>query len=113
MQSLTKPRSVPPLSMTYFVEGVSKHFEPEPEVRRIGEYETVTEAIAVAQKAIEQFLRAEFKRGMAAKKLYSLYEERGEHMFIFQDEARTFNAPGFDHEDYARTLAAEICGRKK
>jgi hypothetical protein len=99
--------------MTYFVEGVSKHLEPEPQVRRIGEYETVAEAIAVAQKAIEQFLRGAFKRGMSAKRLYSLYEEQGEHTFIFQDEARTFNVPGFDHADYARTLAAEICGRMR
>ena len=99
--------------MTYFVEGVSKHLEPEPEVRRIGEYETVAEAVAVAKQAIEQFLRGEFKRGMSAKKLYALYEKRGEHTFIFQDEAGTFNVPGFDHADYARTLAAEICGRAK
>ncbi|MGH8660621.1 MAG: hypothetical protein ACREUB_02525 [Burkholderiales bacterium] len=99
--------------MTYFVEGVIKHLEPEPEVRRVGEYATIAEAVAVAQKAIEQFLRKEFKRGMNAKKLYALYEEQGEHMFIFQDEAGTFNVPGFDHRDYARTLAAEICGRRK
>jgi hypothetical protein len=99
--------------MTYFVEGVSKHNEPEPEVRRIGEYKTVAEAVAVAQKTLEEFLRSEHKRGMTAKKLYSLYEERGEHTFIFQDEARTFNVPGFDHSDYARMLAAEICGRMK
>lgn len=99
--------------MTYFVEGVSKHQEPEPEVRRIGEYETVTEAMAVAQKAIEQFLRKEFKHGINAKKLYALYEEQGEHIFIFQDEAGTFNVPGFDHKDYARTFATEICSGKK
>lgn len=99
--------------MTYFVEGVSKHHEPEPQVRRIGEFKSIAQAIAVAQKTVEQFLRREFKKGMDARKLYTLYEERGEHTFIFQDEARTFNVPGFDHEDYARTLAAEICGGKK
>jgi len=99
--------------MTYFVEGVSKHFQPEPEVRRIGEYQTVAEAVAAAQKVIEQFLRDEFRRGMSAKRLYALYEERGEHTFIFQDEAKTFNVPGFDHADYARAVAAKICGRMK
>jgi hypothetical protein len=99
--------------MTYFVEGVSKHHEPEPEVRRVGEYETVTEAMAVAKKAIAQFLRKEFKHGMNAKKLFALYEERGEHMFIFQDEAGTFNVPGFDHLDCAMALATEICSGRK
>jgi len=99
--------------MTYFVEGVSKHLDPQPQVRRIGEYQTVAEAVAVAQKAIEQFLRGEFRQGMDATKLVSLYEEQGEHTFIFQDEAKTFNVPGFDHADYARTRAAEICGGMK
>jgi len=99
--------------MTYFVEGVSKHLEAQPQVRRIGEYKSVAEAIAVAQKSIEQFLRGEFKRGMDATKLFSLYEERGEHTFIFQDEAKTFNVAGFDHADYARTLAGEISGGVK
>lgn len=99
--------------MTYFVEGVSKHLEPQPQVRRIGEYKTVAEAVAVAQKAIEQFLHGEFKRGMDAGRLFSLYEEQGEHMFIFQDEAKTFNVPGFDHADYAKTRAEEICGGMK
>ena len=99
--------------MTYFVEGVSKHLDPEPEVRRIGEYKTVAEAVAVAQQEIEEFLHGEFRRGMSAKRLFSIYEERGEHMFIFQDEARTFNVPGFDHADFARSVAAKLCGRMK
>jgi hypothetical protein len=34
-------------------------------------------------------------------------------MFIFQDEAKTFNVAGFDHADYARTCAEEICGDMK
>jgi hypothetical protein len=67
----------------------------------------------VAQQAIEQFLRGRFKHGMTAKHLYSIYEEQGEHMFIFQDDAKTFNVPGFDHSDYARTLAAKLCGRAR
>lgn len=98
--------------MTFFVEGVSKHHDPQPEVRRVGEYKTVDEAITVAKKAIEQFLRREFKRGMDADRLFSLYETQGEHMFVFQDEAKTFNVPGFDHRKYAMSRAAEICRKR-
>jgi hypothetical protein len=47
---------------------------------------------------------------MNAKTLFALYEQRGEHTFIFQDEGGTFNVPGFEHAHYARALAAEICG---
>jgi hypothetical protein len=98
--------------MTYFVEGVSKHNEPEQQVRRVGEFATVEEALTVAKKAIEQFLRSEFKRGMEARELFSIYSTRGEHMFVFQDEAGTFNVPGFDHLKYARTRAEEICRKR-
>lgn len=99
--------------MTYFVEGVSKHNQPQQQVRRVGEYETVEEAITAAKKGVEQSLRREFKRGMEPGKLVSLYEARGEHMFIFQDEANTLNVAGFDHQKYAMSRAEEICrGRK-
>ena len=99
--------------MTYFVEGVTRHNQPDQQVRRVGEYETVEEAITVAKKGVEQSLRREFKRGMEAGKLYSLYEARGEHVFIFQDKANTLNVPGFDHHEYAKSRAEEICrGRK-
>jgi len=98
--------------VTYFVEGVSRHNEPEQQVRRVGEYETVEEAFTVAKKAIEQFLRGKYQRGMAAGELFSLYEKQGEHMFVFQDEAGTFNVPGFDHLKYARSRAEEICRKR-
>ena len=49
---------------------------------------------------------------MAAGELFSLYEKQGEHMFVFQDEAGTFNVPGFDHLKYARSRAEEICRKR-
>lgn len=99
--------------MTYFVEGVSQHNQPQQQVRRVGEYESLEEAITAAKKGVERSLRKEFKRGMEAGKLFSLYEARGEHMFIFQDKANTLNVPGFEHRQYAMSRAEEICrGRK-
>jgi hypothetical protein len=99
--------------MTFFVETLSKHLEPETQVRRVGEYKTKAEAMAVAHKIIEEFLRREFKPGMDAKTLFSLYQEQGEYPFIFVNDDNTFNVPGFGHARYAMTCAAEICGGRK
>lgn len=97
----------------FFVEGLSKHLEPETQVRRIGEYKTVAEAITLAQQVIDKFLQLQYKPGMDAKALFSLYQAQGEYPFIFRDDDRTFNVPGFNHAHYAMTRAAEICSGKK
>ena len=98
--------------MTFFVEGLSRHHEPETQVRRIGEYQTVAEAIAVAQRTVDAFLRREHKPGMDATALFSHYQAHGEYPFIFRDDDKTINVPGFNHTHYAMTRAAEICGGK-
>jgi hypothetical protein len=99
--------------MTFLVEGLSKHLEPKKQVRHIGEYETVAEAIAVAKAMVDTFLHREFKSGMDAKTLYSLYTTRGECPFIFLDDHSTVNLPGFNHVRYAMSRANEICRGKK
>lgn len=99
--------------MTFFVEGVRKHQEPTTIVRRFGEYQTVAEAVAVAQEVIEDFLRREFRPGMDAKSLVSLYLAMGEYPFIFRDDDKTLNVASFNHIYYVTTRAAEMCGGKK
>jgi hypothetical protein len=98
--------------MTFFVEGVSKHLEPKTQVRRIGEYRTIAEAIEVARGTIDAFLQKETKPGMDPKALFALYQSHGEYPFIFRDDDKTFNVPGFNHAHYAMTRAAEFCGKK-
>lgn len=99
--------------MTFFVEGLSKHLEPQTQVRRIGEYKTLAEAVAAAQKVVDEFLRREFKPGMDAKALFSRYQSHGEFPFIFRDDDKTLNVPGFNHTHYAMTRCGQICGGKK
>jgi len=96
--------------MTFLVEGVSRHLEPSAQVRRIGEYDTVEEAIASAKQAIDEFLRREFKPGTDAKSLFALYQARGEYPFIFRTEDRTISVRGFSHAQYAMSRATELCG---
>ena len=99
--------------MTFLVEGVNKNLEPKDQVRRIGEYEKVEEAIAAAKRTVDEFLRREFKQGMDAKALFSLYQDRGEYPFIFRTEDRTISVRGFSHAQYAMTRAGEICSGVK
>lgn len=98
--------------MTFFVEGVSKFLEPHKQVRRIGEYATVAEAIEAAQKTVDAFLQHAHQPGMDAKVLFALYQDRGEYPFIFRDDDRTFNVPGFNHVQYAMRRSGELCGAK-
>lgn len=99
--------------MSFFVEGVTKHDEPDAEVRRIGTYETREEAIAVARVTVDDFLRREYQADMLASELFSRYQEHGEHPFIFRDDGTTLNVRSFDHLQYATLRCAEICGGKK
>lgn len=99
--------------MAFIVEGVSKHDDPDAEVRRIGAYETREEAIAVAKVTVDDFLRREYKAGMLSSELFSKYQERGEHPFIFRDDDKTINVRTFDHINYAMLRCAEIGGGNK
>jgi hypothetical protein len=100
-------------AMTYFVEGLSGHGEPEHKVRRIGAYEQLPDAISTAQRIVDMFLRKEFKTGMDSGMLLSRYQQLGEHPYIFRDDDKTFNVPGFNHLQYATARSGEICSGKK
>jgi hypothetical protein len=99
--------------MTYMVEGLSGHDGPESKVRRIGEYDSLPQAIESAKRIVDVFLRKEFKPGMDPRMLLSRYQQLAEHPYIFRDDDKTFNVPGFNHLHYAGTRSAEICSGKK
>jgi len=99
--------------MSFLVEGVNKNLEPKAQVRRIGEYEKVEEAIAAAKRTVDEFVLREFKLGMEAKGLFSLYQANGEYPFIFRTEDKTISVRGFSHAQYAMARATEICGGGK
>ena len=53
-----------------------------------------------------------FKAGMLPSELFSQYQERGEHPFIFRDSDMTMNVRAFDHLQYASLRSTEVCGGK-
>ena len=97
--------------MTFFVEGLGKFREPEKQLRRIGEYATLEEAIAASKRAIDEFLLQEFKAGMTAAQLYAQYQEFGEVPCVFRDDGLTMSIPGFNHWQYTNARCLEICGK--
>lgn len=99
--------------MTFFVEGLSGHREPETKVRRIGEYDALPDAIASAKRIVDGFLRREFRPGMDQRTLLNRYQELAEHPYIFRNNENTFNVPGFNHLHYASARSSDICSGRK
>jgi len=100
--------------MTYFVEGLSGHTDPETRVRRIGEYEKLEDAVAAAKRIIDGFLRREYRPGLDAGLLFSRYQQLGEHPYIFRDnDDTTFNVPSFNHLHYSSVRSKDVCSGKK
>lgn len=95
--------------MAFSVVGLSRHREPGAQVRQIGEYKTLDEAISAAKRTIDFFLFREFKAGMSSEALFSRYQERGEHPSIFRDDDKTIDVQRFNHLDYAGSRCSEIC----
>jgi hypothetical protein len=98
--------------MALVVEVISNNPGRDAEVRRIGEYATIPEAIAVAQKIVDDFLQRTVKPGLDGESLYTLYRTRGDHPFIFRDNDTTTSVPGFNQAQYAMARATELCGGK-
>jgi hypothetical protein len=97
--------------MTFFVEGLCKFREIEKQLRRIGDYATLEEAVAASKRAIDEFLLREFKAEMTAAQLYAQYQEFGEVPCVFRDDGLTMSIPGFNHWQYANARCLEICGK--
>jgi len=96
--------------MTFIVEGLSNHLEPEATVRRIGECETLEETIVLAKRTIDDYLASSWKAGMLPAELFAQYQVQGEHPYIFRGDGMTINVRGFSHLRYATLRCEEICG---
>jgi hypothetical protein len=98
--------------MPYYVEGLSKVPGGKGDVRRIGEYETLADAIKAAEQVIDGFLQSILEPDMNAADLFSKYNDQGEIPFIFRDGDKTVNVKGFNHFSYAMTRCGSICAPK-
>ena len=95
--------------MTYFVEGLTQEPGGGSNVRRIGEYESLQDAIAAAEEHIDLFLTGKKRDGMTVEDLFFEYGRFGEVPIILTDDDKTMNVSGFNHSRYAMRRCAEIC----
>ena len=102
----------PGKTVTYFVEGLIKRHTGEQEVRRIGEYELLEDAIKASEQVIDGFLLGISEPEMAAADLFSRFEDLGEVPFIFRDGDATLNVTDFNYYAYAMFRCGFICARK-
>jgi hypothetical protein len=96
--------------MIYFVDGLTTAREVVSQVRRIGAYRSLGDALVAAEWVISEFLVREFQPGMLPRALFSRYQIFGEVPYIFRDDGDiTVNLSGFNHFQYALARCAEIC----
>jgi len=92
--------------MTYLVEAIRRLNPGETQVRRVGEYETRTEAIKAAQQLVDAFLLHASTPGMSAAELWRSYEASGEVPVIFNDRQGMQSSIWFDSGEYALSRIA-------
>ena len=96
--------------MTYFVEVLKNVHGGEGDVRHIGDYKTLEEAVKESEFMIDKFLISNFRFGMTVAELFAVYQKNGDVPFIFSDGDKTINVGGFNHFKYAMMRCNEICG---
>jgi hypothetical protein len=95
--------------MIYVVEGLSIFGGGDSNVRRIGEFEILEDAIRAAKEVIDGYLMEKLGAGIQAATLLSLYQKSGEVPFIFCDDPDAINESGFNHFEYAMDRCRAIC----
>jgi hypothetical protein len=82
------------------------HYMDESERYAAGEFATLAEAIAAAQKIVDEFLVSAFQPGMSEDELGASYAMFGDDPFIVSEEV---SGVPFSARDYARKRVAEMC----
>lgn len=96
-------------AMAYFVVALSMMHEDQADVRHVGEYDDLDDAIKAAQGLIDAFLRAAHEAEMTLADLFAQYQQSSEMPFIFGDDVDAINVGGFNHFKYAINKCAEMC----
>jgi hypothetical protein len=101
-------------NMSFLVEGLSPARETVSQVRHIGEFQLLRDALVAAERAIREYLFREFRPGMLPSALFSQYKSHGEVPYIFSDNGETtMSLPGFNYLNYALSQCAEICTEQR
>lgn len=98
--------------MSFLVEVYSKFNGASRTLRRVGEYASIDDAIAIARQTVDESLLRNFAPEMTAETLYAQYNLFGEVPCIFRTGDYTLSGLGFNAQQYARERSTEICSGK-
>lgn len=82
------------------------HLDGDAERYRVGGFADCASAREACANVVADFLQSRFREGMSAEELFALYQGEGADPFIESDDPDCI----FAAADYARRLAAELCG---
>ena len=97
------------VAMKYQLSVLQRGASASSDVRQIGEYRTLEEAVAAAQQQVNALLAELYTSGMVAEALLEGYRAAGRTLYLFRDDEETMNAGSFNHFQFAKVRSAEIC----
>ncbi len=95
--------------MKYQLSVLQRGASESSDVRQIGEYKNLEEAVAAAQQQVNALLAELYTAGMTAEALLEGYRAAGRTLYLFRDDEETMNAASFNHFQFAKSRCAEIC----
>jgi hypothetical protein len=98
-------------TMTFYVEAYRKTNTAEKALRHVGDFETISEAIAAAKRTIVDALLREYTNGMSGAELFAKFQAYGEMPCIFRSDDKTLSGLGFNALVYAKESGADLCGK--
>jgi hypothetical protein len=99
-------------AMPYVVQCVKKTNSEGFDVKPLGEYNELKEAILAAMQVIDHFLSIEYSYGISSDELFEKYRTKGVVPYIFGGLAMTTQISGFNHFEYAGRRCKEIARKK-
>jgi hypothetical protein len=93
------------MKYTVFVDDNFHHMDEEHRCK-LGDYDSLEEAVAAAKKIVDDFLKSSHTPGLSAEELLAKYKSFGEDPWISSDDAGC----KFSAWDYAQRRCREICG---
>ena len=101
--------ALPGVAMKYQLSVLQRGASASSDVRQIGEYKSLEEAVAAAQQQVNALLAELYTAGMTAERLLEGYRAAGRTLYLFRDDEETMNAASFNHFQFAKSRSAEIC----
>lgn len=94
--------------MAFYVVAVNRVNMMGSRPRDVGKFEERKDAVAAAQRVIDEWMSKQLKPGMDHRDLFSRFLEFGDVPSVFGDQGHTLGT-AFDYTQYALERAKQLC----